>query len=199
MKLVLATHNLNKIREIKSILKDSAIEFLTLPSVAPKLRIKEKGKTLAANARYKALITMRKTHLPSLAEDTGLEVLALGKRPGVLSARYAGKNAKPAANVKKLLKQMEHLPARQRQARFRTVFALAIPNKTIRLFSGVCPGKIALEPKGKAGFGYDPIFIPKGYRKTFSEMSEKTKNRISHRAKALHKVKQFLKRFIKND
>ncbi len=198
MKLLLATKNPDKIREIKALLKGLDLEFLTLVQVAPKLIITEKGKTLTANARHKALTALRITKLPSLAEDTGLEVKALACKPGIYSARYAGLNARYEDNVKKLLQAMAHIPSPQRRARFRTVFALAIPGKKVYFFQGTCFGKITAEAKGRMGFGYDPVFVPNGYRKTFAEMKEKTKNRISHRAKALKKVKRFLLKLIKN-
>jgi XTP/dITP diphosphohydrolase len=193
MKLVLATRNPDKIKEIKSILKDTNHQLITQERIVPKLIITETERTLNGNARKKALLTMGATKISTLAEDTGLEIYALGGEPGVHSARYAGPKAKYEKNVKKLLKKMQPIPKKQRQARFRTVFALAIPGKPVRFFEGICSGKIANEPKGKSGFGYDPIFIPQGYRMTFGQLSTETKNRISHRAKALLKVKRFLK------
>ena len=198
MKLLLATRNQDKVKEIKAILKDPAIEFITLAKVAPKLIIPEKDETLEANAHHKALMAMRTTGLPSLGEDTSLEVKALGGKPGVKSARYAGPGAIYENNLKKLLKEMESIPFNQRQAQFRTVFALAMPARKVYLFKGVCKGMITNESKGKSGFGYDPVFIPNGYRKTFGELSKKTKNRISHRAKALAKVKGFFKKLNQN-
>uniref|UniRef100_A0A7C6EA75 dITP/XTP pyrophosphatase n=1 Tax=candidate division WOR-3 bacterium TaxID=2052148 RepID=A0A7C6EA75_UNCW3 len=197
MRLVLATHNRDKIKEIKAICQNPALKFITLEQVCPKLTISERGKTLSANARHKALIAMRATNLPSLAEDTGLEVFALGGSPGVYSARYAGKNAGYKDNIRKLLKMMAQLKGKQRRARFRSVFAFALPDKKVYLFEGTCYGTIATKPKGRKGFGYDPVFIPSGYKKTFGELSAQTKNRISHRAKALKKFKQFLKRIVR--
>lgn len=194
MKLVLATRNPDKIKEIKSILKDTNHQLIPQERIVPKLIITETERTLDGNARKKALLTMCETKLSTLAEDTGLEVYALSGEPGVHSARYAGSKAKSEKNVKKLLKKLQSIPNKQRQARFRTVFALAIPGKPVRFFEGICSGKIAKEPKGKSGFGYDPIFIPKNYKLTFGQLSTKTKNRISHRAKALVKVKRFLKK-----
>ncbi|MEO0093964.1 MAG: RdgB/HAM1 family non-canonical purine NTP pyrophosphatase [candidate division WOR-3 bacterium] len=192
MRLLLATRNPDKLKEIKAILNDLDIELIPLAQVAPKLIIPETGPTLEANARRKALTAMRKTKLLCLAEDTGLEVYALRKKPGVYSARYAGQNASYKENVEKLLNQLSGI--RQRRARFRTVFALAIPKKRVYLFEGTCSGRIATKPKGKKGFGYDPIFIPRGFSKTFGELPAETKNRVSHRAKALRKVKLFLQR-----
>jgi XTP/dITP diphosphohydrolase len=194
MKLVLATRNPDKIKEIKSILKDTNHQLILQEKIIPKLIITETERTLDGNARKKALLTMRVTKLSTLAEDTGLEVYALGGEPGVHSARYAGPKAKYEKNVKKLLKNMQSVPNKQRLARFRTVFALAIPGKPVHFFEGICSGKIAKEPKGKSSFGYDPIFIPKRYKLTFGQLSNKTKNRISHRARALVKVKRFLKK-----
>jgi XTP/dITP diphosphohydrolase len=193
MKLVLATRNADKIKEIKSILKDTNHQLIPQEIIIPKLIITETERTLKGNARKKALLTMRATKLPTLAEDTGLEVYALGGEPGVHSARYAGFKTNYEKNVNKLLRKMKSIPNKQRQARFRTVFALAIPGRPIHFFEGSCSGKIAQEPKGKFGFGYDPIFIPKNYKQSFGKLSSKTKNRISHRAKALIKLKRFLK------
>jgi XTP/dITP diphosphohydrolase len=194
MKLVLATRNPDKIKEIKSILKDTNHQLIPQEKIVPKLIVVETERSLDGNARKKALLTMRATKLSTLGEDTGLEVNALGGEPGVRSARYAGLKAKYEKNVKKLLKKMQSIPNKQRQARFRTVFALAIPGKPVHYFQGICSGKIAKEPIGKNGFGYDPIFIPRGFQLTFGQISTKTKNRISHRAKALIKVKEFLKK-----
>lgn len=196
MKLLLATCNRDKIKEIKAVLKDTNIKFLTLEKVAPKLIIPEKGRTLEANARKKALLAMQATQLPSLAEDTGLEVFALAGAPGVYSARYAGPRAKYEDNVNKLLQNMKNKTTNLRKARFRTIFALAIPGRKIYQFQGICIGEITTKPKGKSGFGYDSIFKPTGYRKTFGQLSIKIKNRISHRAKALRKVKIFLNRYF---
>ena len=196
MKLLLATRNQDKIREIKSVLKDTKFQFVTINKIAPKVALAEEGKTLEANAGQKAITAMRSTNLPCLAEDTGLEVFALGGKPGVLSARFAGPAAKYEENVKKLLNEMREIPENRRGARFRTIFALATPENKLYTFEGVCPGKIANESKGKNGFGYDSVFIPKGYQRTFGQMASKTKNRISHRAKALLKVRIFLNRYF---
>jgi XTP/dITP diphosphohydrolase len=196
MKLLLATRNQDKIKEIKAVLKNTDLEFLTLEQVAPKLIIPENARTLEANARKKASLAMQSTQLPSLAEDTGLEVFALEGAPGVYSARYAGPKAKYEDNVNKLLQKMESIPPNQRKARFRTIFILAIPGRKTYQFQGICNGEITTKPKGKSGFGYDSIFKPTGYRMTFGQMSIKMKNRISHRAKALRKVKIFLNKYF---
>ena len=196
MELLLATRNRDKIKEIQAVLKKPNLKFLTLDQIAPKLFIQENGRTLEANARKKALLAMKATHLPSLGEDTGLEVNALKGAPGVYSARYAGSKAKYEDNVNKLLQKMKNIPKNLRKARFRTIFALAIPGRKIYQFQDICNGVITAKPKGKSGFGYDPIFKPNGYQITFGQMSIKTKNRISHRAKALRKVKIFLNRYF---
>ncbi len=196
MNLLLATRNKDKIKEIKAVLQNTNLKFLTLDQITPKLFIQENGRTLEANARKKALLAMKATHLPSLSEDTGLEVNALNGAPGVYSARYAGQRAKYEDNINKLLQNMKNIPINLRKARFRTIFALAIPRRKVYQFQGICIGEIITKPKGESGFGYDPIFKPNGYRITFGQMSIKTKNRISHRAKALRKVNIFLNRYF---
>ncbi len=196
MKLLIATRNRDKIKEIKAVLKDTNLEILTIEYITPKLFISENGKTLEANARKKALLAMKATGLASLGEDTGLEVNTLNGAPGVYSARYAGPRAKYEDNINKLLQKLKDRPTKLRKARFRTIFTLAIPERKTYQFQGICNGEITTKPKGKSGFGYDPIFKPKGYLKTFGQMSIRTKNRISHRAKALHKVKIFLDKYI---
>ncbi|MEO0084444.1 MAG: XTP/dITP diphosphatase [candidate division WOR-3 bacterium] len=195
MKLILASKNRHKILEIKSILKDFDWEIIALSDLAPDFTITEDGKTFEENAIKKAESVMSKFGLITLGEDTGLEVDILNGRPGIFSARYAGENASYEQNVKKLLAELRNIPIAKRTARFRCVCALAFPsefNRKTELFQGICKGHIIDEVRGKAGFGYDPIFVPNGCDKTFAEMSAEEKNRISHRAKALEKVKKYL-------
>jgi len=188
--IVLATRNRDKIREIKKILNDTNARFLSLEDFPGCPEVVEDGETLEANAKKKALVVSQYTKKLSLAEDTGLEVDALGGAPGVRSARFAGDNATYENNNRKLLKLMEKLPLEERRAKFRCVAALARPDGEVVSCEGVCEGRIAFEMKGKSGFGYDPLFIVPEHGKTFAELGEDIKNRISHRAQALAKIKE---------
>lgn len=188
--IVLATRNRDKIREIKKILNDTNARFLSLEDFPGCPEVVEDGETLEANAKKKALVVSQYTKKLSLAEDTGLEVDALGGAPGVRSARFADDNATYENNNRKLLKLMEKLPLEERRAKFRCVVALARPDGEVVSCEGVCEGRIAFEMKGKSGFGYDPLFIVPEYGKTFAELGEDIKNRISHRAQALTKIKE---------
>ncbi|MEO0075835.1 MAG: RdgB/HAM1 family non-canonical purine NTP pyrophosphatase [candidate division WOR-3 bacterium] len=195
MRLLLATQNRHKINEIRAILKDWHGQLISLVELAPQYKIEEIGATLEENAKLKAEIAMRKFNEISLGEDTGLEVDILFGRPGVYSARYAGDNATYEQNVVKLLTELKDIPIEKRTARFRCLCALAFPEKyniPTQLFEGVCMGRIIFEPRGKGGFGYDPIFVPNGYTTTFAELTSEEKNRISHRALALIKVRAYL-------
>lgn len=190
--IVLATRNRDKIREIKKILNDTNARFLSLEDFPGCPEVVEDGETLEANAKKKALVVSQYTKKLSLAEDTGLEVDALGGAPGVRSARFADDNATYENNNRKLLKLMEKLPLEERRAKFRCVAALARPDGEVVSCEGVCEGRIAFEMKGKSGFGYDPLFIVPEYGKTFAELGEDIKNRISHRAQALAKIKEII-------
>jgi XTP/dITP diphosphohydrolase len=194
-KLVLATRNRHKIEEIKSLLKDLPLEILTLADFPTCPPLREDGKTLEENSRQKAIIVHQHTKLLTLADDSGLEVFYLNGRPGVHSARYAGENATDALNNEKLLREMRGVPPRRRRAQFRAVLTLfgdGIDETT----EGICLGKLAEEPRGTNGFGYDPIFIPDGYTQTYAELTSEEKNKISHRAKALEKMREILTRLV---
>lgn len=189
--LVLATRNQNKIKEIKNILGNLDAQILTLddfPLISP---IVEDGQTMEENALKKAHTVFQQTRLPVLADDSGLEVFYLAKRPGVHSARYAGENATYEENNKKLLKELKGVPSRRRNAQFRCVIAFVAEGEE-KIVEGNCEGKIIEEPRGSNGFGYDPIFQPTGYTQTYAEMPLQLKNKISHRAKALEKIKLIL-------
>ena len=194
-RLVLATSNPHKVSEIKGILRGLDIEIFTandFPNVPPLI---EDGITLEENALKKARTVFQATKLPVLADDSGLEVFYLAKRPGVFSARYSGPNATYEANNEKLLKELKGVPPRRRNAQFRCVMAI-VTEKDERLVEGVTTGKIREEPRGSRGFGYDPIFQPEGSQQTYSEMPSELKNKISHRAKALEKVKELLRDYF---
>ena len=192
LEIVLATRNGDKIREIKKILNDTNARFLSLEDFPGCPEVVEDGETLEANAKKKALVVSQYTKKLSLAEDTGLEVESLGGAPGIHSARFAGEEVTYEDNNRKLLKLMEKLPLEERRAKFRCVAALASPDGRVVTCEGLCEGIIALEMKGESGFGYDPLFLLPEYGKTFAELGEDIKNRISHRAQALRKIKKII-------
>jgi len=191
-KLLLATRNRDKIKEIVPFLDGIVKNIISLADIDDPLHVEETGKTFEKNAILKAESLFKQTGNITLADDSGLEVDALGGQPGVLSARFAGESAADAANNEKLLSLMHHVPVGERRGRFRCVMALAMPDGT-RTFEGVVEGEIALSPAGTCGFGYDPLFIPEGYDKTFAELGNDIKSRISHRTRALEKTIEFLK------
>ncbi len=190
MKIVLATRNAGKIKEIKQMLP--ATEVLTLNDFPALAMPPETGQTFRDNALLKALFIAEKTGLPALADDSGLEADALGGRPGVYSARYAGKDSTDTDNYLKLLREMKGIAMEKRKARFRCVIALAFPDRRAFTFDGVFEGYITLEPRGAKGFGYDPVFLVPEMGKTVAELDLEEKNAISHRARALRKLKDFL-------
>ena len=162
------------------------------PGIPP---VREDGATFQTNAVKKAVQTSRHTILPVLAEDSGLEVRALQGRPGVHSARFAGKTQDDRANVEKLLRVMARVPAGRRHARFVCVMAMAAGGRLIQTFQGTCRGSIGFSSAGKRGFGYDPVFIPFGFRrKTSAQLSAEQKDRLSHRGKAARALARWLRR-----
>ncbi|HAH32657.1 MAG TPA: non-canonical purine NTP pyrophosphatase, RdgB/HAM1 family [Elusimicrobia bacterium] len=193
MKMVLATHNLNKAGEMLRILAGLDIEFIALPDFAGAPDVEEDGSTLEENAVKKANSAAMFTGLPALADDTGLEVDALGGAPGVFSARYAGPGCSYGENNKKLLSALAGLPSAKRSARFRCVMALVYPGGKLLTAQGQLEGFITLQVMGKGGFGYDPIFEVKGLGKTLAELAPEEKNIISHRAAALRAMLELLK------
>ena len=192
LEIVLATRNRDKIREIKKMLNGIDVRLLSLDDFPGCPRVVEDGETLEANAKKKALVVSQYTKKLSLAEDTGLEVEALSGAPGIHSARFAGDNCTYEDNNRKLLKLMEKLSLGERRARFRCVAALAKPDGEVVTCEGVCEGIIDFEMKGESGFGYDPLFLLPEYGKTFAELGEEMKNKISHRARALAKIKKII-------
>ncbi len=189
MKIVFATNNQHKLSEIRQILGDS-IEVLSLADINCHVDIPETGTTLEANALQKAQYIYDHYHMDVFADDTGLEVDALGGAPGVYSARYAGGDGHDSeANMTKLLKELGE--NNNRKARFRTVIALILQGQVYQ-FDGIVNGEIIRERRGGEGFGYDPIFQPDGYDKTFAELGMDIKNHISHRARATQKLADYL-------
>ena len=190
--LLLGTRNPGKIYEIKLILGDLPLDFSSLndfPDVAVAV---EDADTYAENAIKKARFYARETGVPALADDSGLEVEALGGAPGVISHRYAGDNANDADRRKFLLSKLAETGTDNCRARFVCAIAIAtVSGEVLNLSEGICGGTITSEPRGESGFGYDPLFVPDGYAQTFGELSDEIKNRISHRARALLKVRDF--------
>jgi XTP/dITP diphosphohydrolase len=186
--IIFATANKNKLKEAKALLKSDII-IKSLTDIAFNEDIPETENTLEGNALLKAKFIAQKFNCNCFADDTGLEIVALNGEPGVYSARYAGEQKNSEDNMQKVLEKLEGKD--NRQAQFRTVIALILDGKE-HLFEGVVKGKITKEKRGAEGFGYDPIFIPEGYDKTFAEMTLEEKNKLSHRAIALNKMVDFL-------
>ena len=188
MKICFASHNDNKIREIRQLVPDR-LEIVSLYDLGQIEAIPETGVTLEENSRLKAQFVVDKYEIPVFADDTGLEIEALDGRPGVYSARYAGESKDSNMNMDKVLDDMEGVL--NRKAQFKSIFTYATPTDVVQ-FEGVVEGEIAMEKSGTSGFGYDPIFYPEGNDRTFSEMTSEEKNSISHRARALTKLIAFL-------
>jgi XTP/dITP diphosphohydrolase len=189
MQLIVATRNAHKTREIEQIF-GSALAVRDLTAHPEISEITESGTSFEENAKLKAIAVSRKLSGLVIADDSGLEVDALGGSPGVRSARYAGVNASDTERIAKLLSRVANVGAKsnQRRARFRCVLAVARDGHVLATFEGVVDGRIAERPRGSHGFGYDPIFIPEGFEETFAELPEEVKNNISHRAKAIRKL-----------
>ena len=195
-----ATRNRHKLRELRRLLRGRPIRLIPLdrfPSIPP---VHENGSTFRANAVKKAVQTSRCTILPVIAEDSGLEVRVLAGRPGVRSARFALRQTQGArsqneidrANVAKLLRVMARVPASRRQARFVCVMAVAAGGRLIKVFRGACRGSISFAEKGRGGFGYDPVFLPAGSRKTTAQLNSARKDRLSHRGQAARALSAWL-------
>jgi XTP/dITP diphosphohydrolase len=193
-KLLLATNNKGKVREYKHMLKELPFELVSPAEVGISTEVEEIGESLEENAVLKATTLARESRLLTLADDSGLEVDALGGEPGRLSARYAGEGASDEDRVNYLLKKLEGVPEGKRQARFKCVIAIATPDSEVELCPGECEGVIALEPRGKEGFGYDPVFYLPDLGKTMAELSLEEKNSISHRGWAAREAISLLRR-----
>ncbi|OGU18285.1 MAG: non-canonical purine NTP pyrophosphatase, RdgB/HAM1 family [Ignavibacteria bacterium GWB2_35_12] len=196
MKLLIGTNNQNKVREIKEILdREFPRKFVILTPadvLDNQINIEETGKTLEENAYLKSSEFYSLTKIPSISDDTGLEIEALKGEPGVNSARYSGEHSNDAENRKKVLNLLNGNPVEKRKARFRTVICYVEEGKT-EYIEGICSGRIIEEERGTSGFGYDSIFVPDGYVKTFAEMTAEEKNILSHRGKAVRNLVEFLK------
>lgn len=197
-RLIVATYNQGKLREIKELLKELNLDILSLNDLSrEKIKIIEDGKSFFDNAYKKAKISaaLYKDTLV-VGEDSGLEVDFLSGRPGVFSQRYAGENARDEDNNKKLLKELEGVPFEHRTARYRCVTVLMKNNSLLETFEGIFEGYIAFSPRGNGGFGYDPLFYLPEYDKTVAELSLDEKNKLSHRAQAFIKMKKFLRGYL---
>lgn len=190
----MATNNRGKVREYKSLLQNIPYELITFVEQGIIAEVSEVCESLEENARLKATVIAEKSQLLTLADDSGLEVDALGGEPGPLSARYAGEGASDRDRVDYLLSRLEGVPWEKRTARFRCVIAIATPNGKAEICSGECQGFITFEPKGEHGFGYDPIFYLPELDKTMAELPLSLKNQVSHRGQAARKAYQLLER-----
>jgi XTP/dITP diphosphohydrolase len=193
MRLLLATNNPGKAQEIRAILNLPGLELVTPRELGKEFNPLEGGATFEENARIKAQSAFAQFGIPALADDSGLEVDALDGLPGIHSARFLGESSDYQKKYREVLRRMTGAPEPRRTARFRCCAALVESGESVRLFLGVCEGKIALEPRGTGGFGYDPVFVPDGYAVTFAELPSEIKNRISHRARAFAQVREYLR------
>ena len=191
-KLVVATRNAGKIRELELLLLGVVELVLPIGSFPGIPDVDEDGATFVENAIKKARVAAQATGLPALADDSGLVVDALGGRPGIFSARFAGSDADDTANNRKLLTDMTGIPSSERTAAFHCVLAFCLPNGDCKTFDGRLPGIILEESQGEEGFGYDPLFLVPEYGQTLAQLSLEIKNKISHRGRALRKFKRYL-------
>ncbi len=194
--LVIATSNRNKLKEFAALLKDYRVRILSLKDFPQIPEIVEDGKTFCENALKKAVLVACATGKLTIADDSGIEVEALGGRPGVYSARFAGEGAGDAANNAKLLEELKDVPPDKRGACFKCALGIATPREETEWVEGECRGVIIDELRGQHGFGYDPVFLVPEYNRTFAEMPPEQKNRISHRARALRKLLDILPRYV---
>jgi len=194
-KLLLATNNKGKVREYQALLAGIPYEMVTLSECGIITEVDETGRTYEENATLKAAAFAKESGLLTLADDSGLEVNALGGEPGIRSARYAGKGVSDAEKNNFLLAKLKSIPEIKRTARFVCVIAIAAPAGKVALFSGECRGLITTAPRGKHGHGYDPVFYVPELGKTMAELTLEEKNRVSHRARAAAKARERLKRF----
>jgi XTP/dITP diphosphohydrolase len=194
VRLLIATENPGKKREYDRLLACLSLELCTPEHLGLALTLQEDGESYVQNARIKALCYMQASQLPTLADDSGLEVDALEGAPGLRSARYAGGNANDVDRYRLLLQQLASVPWEKRTARFRCVLILAIPGGEVYTTEGTCEGIIAFEPQGNHGFGYDPVFYLPEQRQTMAQLRPAIKNRISHRARAVQQMLPILSR-----
>lgn len=193
-RLLVATRNQGKLEELTALLADSPFPLVSLEEAGVEEGVEETGSTLEENASLKAATYARLSGLPTLADDSGLEVEALGGEPGPLSSRYAGDGATDARRIAVLHDKLEGIPEEAWTARFRCAIAIAWPSEPVELYTGECRGKVVRRPRGSSGFGYDPVFLLPELGKTMAELSPGQKNRVSHRSVAARKALVALKR-----
>lgn len=191
--LLLASRNRGKVKELQDLLLPLNIKVLSLSDIPPIPEIEEDGDSFRANAIKKACETSRKTGYICLADDSGLEVDALDGQPGIYSARFAGENASDEDNNKKLLSLLDGVEDNERRAQFACVIAMCDLEGNYDTVEGTCAGKITFTPQGEDGFGYDPLFVPDGYTRTFAQISSIEKHKISHRGKAMQQIIPLIK------
>jgi XTP/dITP diphosphohydrolase len=195
MTLVVATKNDKKLHELKRYLKSARARIVSLKEYSDAPRIVENGRTFKENAAKKAVTISRFVKGLAIADDSGLCVTALKDAPGIRSARFAGSAKNDKANNRKVLRLLEKVPLRKRQARFVCAVAIAENGRVVKLLEEDCKGVIAFESKGRHGFGYDPLFLIPKYKRTFGQLGLKVKDRMSHRSKALKKARAFLRKY----
>lgn len=191
-KLLLATTNRGKINEYRSLLKGIPFELVTPMEEGVRISVEENYNSMVENATHKAMTFADTSGLIALADDSGLEVDALGGEPGVRSARYAGDGASDSDRIDYLLDKMKNIPAEKRSASFKCVIAISVPWEKVETCSGECRGAINFEPRGNNGFGYDPVFFIPELNQTMAELTLEVKNKISHRARAVEKAYRIL-------
>jgi XTP/dITP diphosphohydrolase len=196
MNIVIATTNQNKLRELRDLLRDLPVELLSLRDFPECPAVTEDGKSFAENSLKKARAICACTGIITIADDSGLEVDYLGGRPGIYSARYAGDETSDRENYEKLLRELQGVAPEDRGARFCCVLAIVSPSGTEKVVCGEYRGVIITEPRGHNGFGYDPVFLDTASGLAFAEMAAEEKNKISHRARALHELRKILPDFL---
>ena len=197
MKLILATNNRHKAKELQTFFTGLPFEVLTLGDIPDVIELREDGFTFGDNAIQKARIVHKATKLTALADDSGLEVFYLNGRPGVFSARYSGPGATDESNNIKLLEEMRGVSPRRRRAQFRSVLAI-VSDGMEKLTEGICSGFLGEQPRGTNGFGYDPLFIPDGFSRTYAELTAQEKNKISHRSRSFDAMRKMLEQGFLN-
>jgi XTP/dITP diphosphohydrolase len=196
LELLIATKNKKKLKEIKEILRGLNLKITSLADYSGKIRIVENGKSFKDNAVKKAVKVAKTTEKFTLGEDSGLCVDILSGKPGIYSSRFSGRNKSDIQNNLKLLKLLKDSPIKNRKAHYICAVALADKNGLIKVVEGRCNGVIGFEPKGNRGFGYDPLFVIPKYQKTFAELGERIKHKMSHRFFALQKAKKIIQKYI---
>jgi len=194
--IIIATHNPGKLREMQALLASFGVKILSLKDFPALPNVLEDGATFAQNAAKKAKTVARTTGRPAIADDSGLVVKALGGRPGVFTSRFAGEETSDRNKCQSLLEEMAGVPEEQREAAFVCAIAVALPEGEVKMVEGECQGRITFSPRGENGFGFDPIFFVPELGKTMAELEPEVKNQVSHRGRALQKLKLILPRFL---